>query len=276
MCIRDRVSTQSTWGKNLLLQNLKTTNMAAPALTFGYWGVQGRAEPVRLLLALSGLEWTQKKYSDPQEWFGKDKPALNHPFPNLPYIKDGDVAVAETVAVAQYVALRANREDLWGGKTPQDRVTFTTLRGVLTDAKGLILSNNWNAPDGIESGKKISEEKVFPILKKISAFLGTKDFLLGYVTYADCQLFDLINWVVATKPVMQETFQNLKDFQARFASLPQISAYLKSDKHLPKFLNPNFQESYIVVAPQKEYTFIARSWLSTSSMNVLREALSRK
>eukprot|EP01016_Furgasonia_blochmanni_P046473 TRINITY_DN66_c0_g1_i2.p1 TRINITY_DN66_c0_g1~~TRINITY_DN66_c0_g1_i2.p1 ORF type:complete len:267 (-),score=109.21 TRINITY_DN66_c0_g1_i2:165-965(-) len=262
MCIRDRVSTQSTWGKNLLLQNLKTTNMAAPALTFGYWGVQGRAEPVRLLLALSGLEWTQKKYSDPQEWFGKDKPALNHPFPNLPYIKDGDVAVAETVAVAQYVALRANREDLWGGKTPQDRVTFTTLRGVLTDAKGLILSNNWNAPDGIENGKKAATEKVLPILQKISTFLATKDFLLGYVTYADCQLYDILNWVVALQPTILDGIQNLKDFHARFANLPQIQAYVKSDKYIPKpFINQSFQKTSLVV-PQ-ENRLIIHSCLRT-------------
>jgi len=51
------------------------------------------------------------------EWL-KDKFDLNLPFPNLPYIVDGNVFLTETNAIHQYVARKYKPELL--GKTPGD------------------------------------------------------------------------------------------------------------------------------------------------------------
>jgi glutathione S-transferase len=45
---------------------------------------------VRFLLEYLGLPYENKKYSKPEEWFGKDKLEFAaEPLANLPYIKDG-------------------------------------------------------------------------------------------------------------------------------------------------------------------------------------------
>jgi glutathione S-transferase len=45
---------------------------------------------VRFLIEYLGLPYEDKKYTDRDEWFAKDKPALSaDPLVNLPYVKDG-------------------------------------------------------------------------------------------------------------------------------------------------------------------------------------------
>ena len=58
----------------------------------GYWGIRGRGQVPRLLLAYTGLEWTEKKYFSQDEFkgIGKDQTTLGLPFPNLPYLIQGD------------------------------------------------------------------------------------------------------------------------------------------------------------------------------------------
>lgn len=58
------------------------------SITFGYWGIRGRGQVLRLLLAYTAANWTDKKYLSQDEWkgIGKDQASLGLPFPNLPYL----------------------------------------------------------------------------------------------------------------------------------------------------------------------------------------------
>ncbi len=51
-------------------------------------------------------------------------------FPNLPFIKDDDTYLSESIAVAMYLANKAKRDDLFG-KTNDDRVTHESLLQVI-------------------------------------------------------------------------------------------------------------------------------------------------
>jgi glutathione S-transferase len=63
----------------------------ADKLVLGYWGIRGRAQPLKFLLEYTKVPYDLKVYTDPTEWFGKDKPALDsNPYANIPYIKEGD------------------------------------------------------------------------------------------------------------------------------------------------------------------------------------------
>ncbi len=50
---------------------------------------------VRFLLEFLGIPYEDRRYTSPQDWFGKDKPAFgaNDVLANLPYIKDGEKVV---------------------------------------------------------------------------------------------------------------------------------------------------------------------------------------
>lgn len=60
----------------------------------GYWGLRGRAQPIRLLLSCTGANWREKTYTSPEEWFEKDKKNLGLTFPNLPYLTEGNFKIS--------------------------------------------------------------------------------------------------------------------------------------------------------------------------------------
>jgi glutathione S-transferase len=59
-------------------------------LTLGYWYVRGIAQPIRLLLSYSGLEFEEVIYETKEQWFDGVKFNLGLDFPNVPYLIDGD------------------------------------------------------------------------------------------------------------------------------------------------------------------------------------------
>lgn len=81
----------------------------------GYWGIRGRGQVLRLLLAYSGLQWEDKIYTGPEKWFGNgDKQALGMDFPNLPYLLNGDFKLSESGAIAKYICKKSKKKDLIG------------------------------------------------------------------------------------------------------------------------------------------------------------------
>ena len=64
----------------------------APIL--GYWDCRGLGDPIRLLLIQAGVEFEDKRYRDPKEWFA-NKFNLGLEFPNIPYYIDGDLKLTQ-------------------------------------------------------------------------------------------------------------------------------------------------------------------------------------
>lgn len=104
-------------------------------LALGYWDIQGRAHPVRWLLAYYRIGWEDKQYKDRSEWYDKDKPALSSDFPNLPYIKDGDLVITETFAVLH--AIKTGNKDLFG-KNTLDAIKLSQLSSFIGDARNIL------------------------------------------------------------------------------------------------------------------------------------------
>ena len=106
----------------------------ANKIKLGYWGIRGLAQPIRLLLAYTGLEWENVAYVDPTQWHGNDKQTLGLDFPNLPYLIDGDFKLTESSAIERYVVERSGKTELFG-KTAQESARITQVIGVLLDAR---------------------------------------------------------------------------------------------------------------------------------------------
>ena len=73
-------------------------------LVLAYWDIQGLAHPVRYLLHYHKIDFEVKQNKERRKWFENDKQALNCDFPNLPYIKGGDVVITESITALQYAA----------------------------------------------------------------------------------------------------------------------------------------------------------------------------
>jgi glutathione S-transferase len=167
-------------------------------IIFGYWAIRGKGQVPRLLLAYTGTKFTPKIYNfnsqvNREQWFVHEKQSLGLPFPNLPYLIDGDVKMTEMEAISWYIIERSNKREL-EGKTIADRGMIGNINGVLTDIMSDIIKL-FIERAGEKPNEKSSEEKEKTFTDKVKTkfdyiykFLGDKDWLLGYLTFSDFNL----------------------------------------------------------------------------------------
>lgn len=166
-------------------------------LTLGYWGIRGRGQILRLLLAYTGTEFQETRYLSQEKWFAEDKVNLGFDFPNLPYIIDGDFKLTESIAVAKYIINRSGKTDLLG-KNIHDHGKVENLIGVLNDALKEIQALFWNKD--YETIKIEVLEKARTKLDYVKNFIGHKDFALGYLTFVDFLLAENLHYFETLYP----------------------------------------------------------------------------
>lgn len=69
-----------------------------------YWGIRGLAQPIRNLLKYKGVAFDEVTYTDPDKWFGADKPVQPVPFPNLPaWFDTNGVKIVQSGAIFRHL-----------------------------------------------------------------------------------------------------------------------------------------------------------------------------
>jgi len=217
---------------------MNSTNSSSPKLLLGYWGVRGRTQPIRYLLEYLQLPYEEKRYGENwEEWFAQDKVNLPAPFPNLPYIKDGDRVVTQSEAVYLYIAQKAGRSDLFG-KTDDDQVTVSSTRWTIADLVQSVGDLAYN-PEFEKIRDETLNEKVVPLLEALSTFLGQREFLHGYITYVDFIFYEILELLSVMKKEILEPFVNLGEYQQRFTKQQFMVDYINSDKFIKRpFFGP--------------------------------------
>ena len=167
-------------------------------LKLGYWNSRGRAHPLRQFLHITGQDFEDITYASLDEWhaardsiFGKE----NAPFGNIPYIIDGDYVVNESAALPIYIAGRAGKPDLLG-KNYQDKARHRQIEGVVADLSGAFIKLLYNE-NRVEVIKGLVKEgsPTQKLARQLSEFLGKKEFLLGYLTYADLYVAHFVQFI---------------------------------------------------------------------------------
>lgn len=207
-------------------------------LILAYWGVQNFAHSTRWLLAYHKIDWEDKHYTDPKQWFGADKETLKSDFPNLPYIQDGDTVITESVAVLQYAAYKTGNKDLFG-KNELDAIKITQLYSFVNDLKSAI-NNLARNPDYEKVRDETLKEKATPFLDKLSKNLGDKEYPLGYLTWADFHLFNTLDVIRRMSPEFLAKWANLEKYWERFNNSDGISTYRKSERYPKLFAPPGY------------------------------------
>nr|ABL09303.1 allergen Aca s 8 [Acarus siro] len=160
--------------------------------TLGYWDIRGLGAPIRYLLTYAGIDFEDKRYSDPNEWFGKDKPSLGLDFPNLPYYIDGSVKLTQTQAILRYIARKANLD----GATEAEKIAISLVEQQVQDLN-----------------------------------IGEKPFVAGSnISYADFWQYEYLKKISVLVPGALDATPNLAKFLVRIESLPQLSAFFKANK----------------------------------------------
>jgi glutathione S-transferase len=160
----------------------------ANKIKLGYWGIRGRAQNSRLLLAYTGADWEDVKYADPNQWFGNDKIHLGLEFPNLPYLIEGDLKISESAAIERYIAQRSDKKELLG-KDLADSARINQVNGVLADIRTPLVTLCFDKD--YESKLKETLEKVKGKIELVNKYIGDKQWVLGYLTITDFYISEL-------------------------------------------------------------------------------------
>lgn len=207
-------------------------------VTLGYWAIRGRGQVPRLLLAYTGTTFTNKAYKTPEEWFAHDKTGLGLPFPNLPYLIDGDLKLTESDAISKYIIARSKHTEL-SGKTPQDAALVDNIIGVIHDVQTPTMTLCFNEKFA-EEKDKIYEEKIKGKVALVNKFLGEKEWLVGYLTLADFKVAEAVNYLEGIWPEHFKEFPNLAALRDRFNHLEAVKKYYEgADAIKGPFLPPS-------------------------------------
>ena len=153
-------------------------------MEFGYWGIKGRGEPLRWLIAYLGLEVKEYNPETAEAWY--ERKHTIEPMPNLPYIIDGDFILTETQAIATYLIEKSGQTELLG-KNPQDKARVRQIVGVSEDIIHEILKHMVDVGDFKANAEKSTSDGsiIATKLKQLDHFLGDNKYFLDYVTWAD-------------------------------------------------------------------------------------------
>merc|ERR1712170_20375 len=164
-------------------------------MELAYWGIQGLAQPARLLLNYQTTEkFTFKDYTSPDAWQA-DKKILDTPFPNIPYLKtEKEGIIPQSGAVIRFLAEKCNLKGDFQAEV---------VDGVLQDLWMAFIKLMFNK-DGYDKEKEATHEK----LKKHKFIAGDS---VCWVDFKALHFLDV-----------------LSKFSSKIAEAEGISDYLKA------------------------------------------------
>jgi len=215
---------------------------ASQKVTLGYWDIRGLGESTRTLLEYLEIPYHMEPYKTSEQWNSK-KHDGSLKFPNLPYLVDGDQNITESEAIFAYVCIKAGKHDMIGKN--EDRVTLIRLSGVLKDLfmkLAMIMYTTKSREQAGEGVNRFMENNGNLIFSQIEEILEKSQWLLGYLTYLDFFLAELVERSndmdsdLGTK--IMAKFPKVQALEKRIHELPQLKAYRDSGrfKSRPYFL----------------------------------------
>lgn len=208
-------------------------------MEFGYWGIQGLGQSIRYLLITADAKYTEKSYSDFNEWFGKDKPELfkQTPFANLPYLKDGDKVMTQSGCILRYLG---HKLDFCPEKNDvQGKINCEVVYGVLTDLWAKWVKLIFDKAN-YEANKEAAHTQILALFTQVNNHLNTHKFVAGEkLTWCDFFLFTLLT--VFTKYSKKiAALSNLAQYMENFNSAagPKLVSYVAAIKGTQPILPP--------------------------------------
>jgi len=189
-----------------------------------YFNIRGRAESIRILFSVAGVEFEDNRIN------GEDWPAIKPetPWGQLPYLQVGDKTIAQTSTIARFIARRYNLV----GANEFETSKCEELVDACSD-----LSTEWmkflNEKD---EAKKEEVKKAFldgPAPKylgkfdKIQAENGGNWMVGSSVSWADAWISNALERMEDTVDSnLLASYPNLKKMKDSFYAIPNVKAYV--------------------------------------------------
>jgi len=198
------------------------TSVDKPAL--GYWDLRGLCEPIRLLLAYTGIDYEERTFGGASgpDW-ASVKPTLGLDFPNLPHFIDGEIKLSQSTAILRHIA----RQHGLSGKSDEEMRRIDLILDQSTDFK-MGFARMCYDPDFEK--KKVEFLNTLPQkLQEFEKFLGTGEwFAGGNISFVDFIMYETLDWMRYFNVESVVKCTNLLAFMRRFEKLPKIEEYMNS------------------------------------------------
>lgn len=203
-------------------------------LIFGYWLVKFKGEAIRYLLHYISKDlgpWQEYNPKDQKEWMKKkiELSKLN-PMVTIPYIKSKESVISRPGSIMMALCMKANRMDLLGDGL-EDAIKVRSLQSAIDEIRIFVYEAiKLSKADLQESYEEYWQGRLRKHIDSLSAFLGNKEFLMGYVTVADLELVHMIqlcDWL-SNASGLDDPFlstPNLMNLRKNVLKLPGITEY---------------------------------------------------
>eukprot|EP01087_Luapelamoeba_hula_P014546 TRINITY_DN427_c0_g1_i1.p1 TRINITY_DN427_c0_g1~~TRINITY_DN427_c0_g1_i1.p1 ORF type:complete len:206 (-),score=45.49 TRINITY_DN427_c0_g1_i1:70-687(-) len=193
---------------------------SSSGINFYYFGIRARGQLTVLALEQGNVPYTWTRQF---EWPGSLK--AETPFGQLPYLVDGDVKVAQSMATARYAARKGNllgSNDAEFAASEQLVEEHNDIFSLITDAA--------HSSDKA-AGYNTAFTKFPAHLTAVEKLLGDKDYITGASSplLGDLAIWSVLNIALDLEPEVLANFPKLKAFYARVSALPKIDAYIKAN-----------------------------------------------
>ena len=216
-----------------------------------YWpGIQGRGEFVRLALEAAGADYREvarepKGMAAMMALMADD--SLAHPPFAPPFLKDGEVIVAQTVNILAYLGPRLGLEPTAEAEALFTRQLALTVADVVGEAHdvhhpiGVGLYYEDQKPEAARRAKEFREQRIEKFLGYFERVLAANPagaaHLVGKVlTYADLGLFQIVEGLRYAFPntmkAREAQWPKAIALHDHIAEQPRIAAYLASPRRL--------------------------------------------
>lgn len=219
-----------------------------------YWPtIPGRGEFVRLALEASGTPYLDMARTDEGAGLERSRKLMNdrrlaHPPFAMPFLKDGDIVVAQVAAILQYLAPTLKLV----ARNEQARIWTHQIQLTLADLVAEVHATHHPLSSGLTYGEQrdaaahaaraFCGERLPKYLGWLESVVarnpgGQRYLVGGKLSYADLSLFQVIEGLAyafprASASVFRRTPHLLK-IRDRVASLPRVAAYVRSERRLP-------------------------------------------
>lgn len=202
-----------------------------PKFVLHYFDSRGRGEPARLLFAIAGIPFQDKRIS--QEEWPNLKPKI--PGGTLPYLEVDGVGITQSMVIYRHLARLFGLD----GDTVLDKAHVEEITEYVMEIMLKYLKELASPPkDDEEKLKQLKEDfmtKLHTCCGQITRILETNKSTDGWavgkkLTFADIILFETFDHVLSSMPEVLDKYPRIQKCRTKVRSLRKLQEYLSKRK----------------------------------------------
>ncbi|XP_060582793.1 glutathione S-transferase P 1-like [Ruditapes philippinarum] len=195
-----------------------------------YFPLRGRGQATRYFFVDNGIDF--KEVNIRQDWAKTYKPQM--PFGQSPLLKDGDFEVAQSSSIFRYLGRKH-------GLYPDDikeAAKVDMITDHVEDIRGPYIRMIYQSYDTAKDEYVKTAIEKLGYVENLFKKWGT-EYITSKISFADYNLFDILDDHVILSPTCLDTFPTLKAYYDRMASRPNLKKHRSTEQFKKMPINGN-------------------------------------